>query len=115
LLLSDKLLGICAVFLLVMLLLTLQLPPLSNPTVEASVSFLRSVICFAICLNYATIFMQKETRFSFLMSLAFLLISFGIAVTTPWYFEQARVLYLYVGDGMRTTGLVTLFVAFLVR
>lgn len=112
--LVKRWLVICAVLLLVMLLLTLQLPPLSNPTVEASVSFLRGVICFAICLNYATIFMQKETRFSFLMSLAFLLISFGIAVTTPWYFEQARVLYLYVGDGMRTTGLVTLFVAFLV-
>jgi hypothetical protein len=103
-----------AALLLVLLFLTPLLPQLSNPTVEASVSFLRAVICFAICLNYATIFMQKETRFSLLMGLAFLLISFGIAVTTPWYFEQAKVLYLYVGDSMRTTGLVVLFVAFLV-
>ncbi|HEV2661351.1 MAG TPA: hypothetical protein VGU68_12165 [Ktedonobacteraceae bacterium] len=105
---------IFAALLLVLLFLTPQLPQFSNPGVEASVSFLRAVICFAICLTYAGIFMQKETRFSLLMGLAFLLISFGIAVTTPWYFEQARVLYLYVGDSMRTTGLVVLFVAFLV-
>ena len=105
---------ICAALLLVLLFLTPLLPQFSNPRVEASISFLRAVICFAICLNYAGIFMQKETRFSLLMGLAFLMISFGIAVTTPWYFEQARVLYLYVGDSMRTTGLVMLFLAFLV-
>ncbi len=104
---------ICTALLLVLLFLTPLLPQFSNPRVEASVSFLRAVICFAICLNYASIFMQKETRFSLLMGLAFLLITFGIAVTTPWYFEQAKVLYLYVGDSMRTAGLVVLFVAFL--
>ncbi len=99
--------------LLVMLFLTPLVPQLSNPIVEAPVSFLRSVICFVICLNYAVIFMQKETRFSFLMGFAFLLITFGIAVTTPWYFEKTMVLYLYVGDSMRTVGLITLLVAFL--
>jgi hypothetical protein len=100
--------------LLVMLFLTPLVPQLSNPMIEASVSFLRSVICFIIFLNYATLFMKKETRFSFLMGLAFLLISFGIAITTPWYFEKAIVLYLYVGDGMRTLGLMTMFITFLI-
>ena len=103
---------ICIGLLLVMLCLTPLLPQLSSPLIEAPVSFLRAVICFAICLSYASIFMQKETRFSLLMSLAFLLISFGIAVTTPWYFEKASVLYLYVGDGMRTTGLMVLLLTF---
>ncbi len=90
------------------------LPQLANPPVEATVSSLRAVICFVICMNYAALFTKKETRFSFLMGLAFLLICFGIATTTPWYFEPQVVLYLYVGDGMRTVGLITLLVAFLV-
>jgi hypothetical protein len=99
--------------LMVMLFLTPLLPQLANPTLEASVSSLRSVISFAICLSYAIIFMDKQTRFSFLMALAFLLITFGIAITAPWYFQQTLVLYLYVGDTMRTIGLITLLLAFL--
>ena len=58
--------------------------------------------------------MQKETRFSFLTSLAFLLIAFGIAITTPWYFATTALIYLYVGDGMRTAGLFVLFITYLI-
>jgi hypothetical protein len=93
--------------------LTPLLPQLGNPLVEAPVSFMRGVICFVIFLNYAIIFMRKETRFSLLMGLAFLLISFGILITTPWYFDKLSVLYLYIGDGTRTGGLVLLLAAFL--
>lgn len=102
------------VLLVVMLLLTPFSPQLSNPLVESSVSFLRAVICFAIFLTYVSFFMQKEARFSFLMSLAFLLIAFGIAITTPWYFAQTALLYLYVGDGMRTAGLFVLLITYLI-
>ncbi len=102
------------VLLLAMLLLTPLVPQLSNPLVESSVSFLRAVICFAIGLTYASFFIGKETRFSFLMSLAFLLIAFGIAITTPWYFMKTDLLYLYVGDGMRTIGLFVLLLTYLV-
>lgn len=100
--------------LLVMLLLTPLVPQLANPLVESSVSFLRAVICFAICLTYVSFFIQKETYFSFLMSLAFLLIAFGIAITTPWYFATTTLLYLYIGDSMRTVGLVVLFITYLI-
>lgn len=98
----------------IMLLLTPLVPQFSSPPVEASVSFLRGVICFAIFLTYVSLFMKKETRFSFLMALAFLLISFGIATTTPWYFDKATVLYLYTGDTMRTIGLLVLFITYFV-
>lgn len=102
----------------VLLLATLALIPFvpqiqfTSPTIEASVSLLRGVITFVIFLNYVMIFMRKESRFSFLMGLAFLLIAFGIAITTPQYFEKDMVLYLYVGDSVRTLGLITLLVAF---
>jgi hypothetical protein len=98
----------------VMLLLTPLLPQFANPLVEASVSFLRAVICFIICLTYVSLFMKKETRFSLLMALSFLLISFGIALTTPWYFEPATVLYLYIGDTMRTAGLLLLLITYFI-
>ena len=102
------------VLLLLMLLFIYFSPQLSNPLIEAPVSFLRAVICFAIFLSYASFFVQKETRFSFLASLAFLLIAFGIAITTPWYFAKTALIYLYVGDGMRTVGLFVLFITYLI-
>ncbi len=100
--------------LVVMLALTPVLPQISRPQVEASTSFLRAIICFAICLTYASLFMKKETRFSLFMALSFLLIAFGIAITTPWYFMTDTVLYLYIGDGMRTIGLLVLFITYFI-
>jgi len=100
--------------LLVMLAVTPLLPSISSPLIDASTSFLRAIVCFAICLTYASLFMKKETRFSFLMALSFLLIAFGIAITTPWYFSPTTVLYLYIGDGMRTVGLLTLFITYFI-
>jgi len=102
----------------VLLLATLAAIPfipqiqITDPAIDASISSLRAVVTFVIFLNYVVIFMGKESRFSFLMGLAFLLIAFGIAITTPQYFEKSMVLYLYVGDSVRTLGLITLLIAF---
>jgi hypothetical protein len=95
---------------------TLFLIPLTtqwtNARVEAMVSLLRGVICFAICVNYTRFFLQKGTRFSFFMGLAFLLISVGIAITTPWYFQKTNLIYLSIGDITRTAGLLTMLLTF---
>lgn len=98
--------------LIVALLLTPLTPQLADARVEANVSLLRGVICFIICLNYTRFFLQKGARFSFLMAVAFLLIAVGIAITTPWYFEKTQLLYLYVGDITRTSGLLLMLLTF---
>lgn len=101
-------------FLVIALFLVPLTPQFANLRVEALVSLLRGVICLVICGNYMRFFLQKGTRFSFLMGLAFLLISVGIAITTPWYFQQTQLIYLYVGDTTRTVGLLTMLLAFFI-
>jgi uncharacterized membrane protein len=97
--------------LLVLLFLTPFIPTSSNPTTLAILSGSRSVICFIICLNYADIFISKETRFSFLMSLAFLLITSGISIYTMKFIVPHSLSFDYVGDSIRIIGLVTLLIA----
>ncbi len=65
----------------------------------------------AFFLNYSIIFMDKETRFSFLMSLAFLFIAFGIWLYTMKFLVPHSLSFDYVGDSIRIVGLVTLLKA----
>ncbi|HEY0756966.1 MAG TPA: hypothetical protein VGD98_23645 [Ktedonobacteraceae bacterium] len=106
---------ICVALLAGALFLTPVTPALGNARVEALVSLSRGVICFIICLNYIRFFLQKGTRFSFLMGLAFFLISVGIAITTPWYFQQTKLLYLSIGDTTRTVGLFIMLLTFFLK
>ena len=102
---------IATALLLVLLFLTPFIPTSSNPTTLAILSGSRSVICFIIFLNYADIFMSKETRFSFLMSLAFLLITIGISIYTMQFIVPHSLSFDYIGDSIRVVGLVTLLIA----
>jgi hypothetical protein len=102
------------VLLLILLFLTPFIPTSTNPTTLAILSGSRSVICFIIFLNYADIFMSKETRFSFLMSLAFLLISVGIAIYTMKFVVPHSISFDFVGDSIRVVGLVILLIALFV-
>jgi len=97
--------------LIVLLFLTPFIPTSTNPTTLAILSGSRSVICFIIFLNYADIFMSKETRFSFLMSLAFLLITVGISIYTMKFIVPHSISFDFVGDSIRVVGLVILLVA----
>ncbi len=102
---------IATALLLGLLFLTPLIPTSSNPFTLAIRSGSRSVVCFAIFLNYAIIFMDKETRFSFLMSLAFLFIAFGIWLYTMKFLVPHSLSFDYVGDSIRIVGLVTLLTA----
>jgi hypothetical protein len=102
---------IASALLIVLLFLTPFIPTSSNPTTLAILSGSRSIICFVIFLNYADIFMSKETRFSFLMSLAFLLITVGISIYTMKFIVPHSISFDFVGDSIRVVGLVVLLVA----
>ncbi|HYU74429.1 MAG TPA: hypothetical protein VEL31_17300 [Ktedonobacteraceae bacterium] len=98
--------------LVVLLVLTPSVPQLADPRIEAALNFGRATMCFLIFLNYATIFMSKETRFSFFMGLAFFLIAFGFWFVTPWYLKKSFLLAVYIGHSMRALGLLWLLAAF---
>jgi hypothetical protein len=99
------------ILLFLLLVWTPLIPVSSDPLVLALLSGSRSIVCFALLLNYTAIFMNKRTRFSLLMGLAFLLITCGIWIYTMEFFLP-HLLYLdYVGDGIRILGLVILLAA----
>ena len=100
--------------LLVLLLLTPVIPTHPDPTVQTVFSGSRSVVCFIIFLHYVSIFLSKETRFSFLMCFAFCWITFGIVIYTLQFSLPDPLLLNYVGDSIRIVGLIALLAAFFV-
>jgi hypothetical protein len=100
--------------LLILLFLAPVLPPeFPDPAITKSIlSGSRGLICFIIFFYYAIAFMDKETRFSLLMSAAFLLLCYGYLIIIPKYTTPNDVLDRS-GDIMRIAGLVTLLFAVL--
>jgi hypothetical protein len=103
---------VVTVLLIILLLLTPVIPPFSGPISQAILSNSRSIVCFVIFIRYVTIFFTKATRFSFLMALAFMLLTFGIAVITAQFFPNGPIIFIYVGYAMRISGLISLLLAF---
>jgi hypothetical protein len=88
-------------------------PEFPDPAITKSIlSGSRGLICFIIFFYYAIAFMDKETRFSLLMSVAFLLLSCGYLFIIPKYTTPNDVLDRS-GDLMRIAGLITLLFAVL--
>ena len=100
--------------LLILMFLAPVLPPeFPDPAITKSIlSGSRGLICFIIFFYYAIAFMDKETRFSLLMSAAFLLLCIGYAIIIPKYTTPNDVLDRS-GDILRIAGLVTLLFAVL--
>lgn len=100
--------------LLILLFLAPVLPPeFPDPAITKSLlSGSRGLICFIIFFYYAIAFMDKETRFSLLMSTAFLLLCIGYLIIIPKYTTPNDVLDRS-GDIIRIAGLVTLLFAVL--
>jgi hypothetical protein len=96
-----------------LLLLSPLFPPFPNNVIRAIASGSRSIPCFGIFYCYMFAFMRKETRFSFLMGLAFLLLAFGPWFVIEKYFVSNPDLYDYTGDITRLIGLSILLTAVL--
>lgn len=98
--------------LLVLLLLTPVIPAHPDSLVQTVLSGSRGLVCFIICFRYVSIFFRKETRFSFLMGLAFFFITCGITIYTLQFTTPDPLLLNYSGDSVRIAGLATLLAAF---
>ena len=103
-----------SVLLLGLMALSPVLPPeFPSPAVTKSLlSGSRGLICHIIFYYYVVSFMKNETRFSLLMGLAFLALSFGYWIILPKYITPNDALDR-TGDIMRVCGLIFLFLAVL--
>jgi len=103
-----------SILLLGLMALSPVLPPeFPSPAVTKSLlSGSRGLICHIIFYYYVVSFMKNETRFSLLMGLAFLALSFGYWIILPKYITPNDALDR-TGDIMRVCGLIFLFFAVL--
>ncbi len=104
---------IASLLLLLILVLTPVLPE-DFPDPALTKTFLsgsRAVICSIIFFYYWIAFTTRETRFSLLMSAAFLLICFGYCMAIPKYFGPGMGQVDQVGDIVRTCGILVLLIA----
>src|ERR1700738_2572479 len=86
-------------------------PQFPSPALTKSLlSGSRGLICHIIFYYYVVSFMKNETRFSLLMGLAFLALSFGYWIILPKYVSPNDALDR-TGDIMRVCGLIFLFLA----
>lgn len=104
---------LASLLLLLVLVLTPILPEKfpSPALTKTLLSGSRAVICFIIFLYYWVAFTTKETRFSLLMSGAFLLLSFGYWMAIPKYLGPGMEQVDQVGDIIRTCGILILLIA----
>jgi hypothetical protein len=99
--------------LLVLVALATPIIPLfSGPNYQAVLSNTRSLVCFIVFARYSYFFFSKESRFSFLMALAFLLVTFGLIIVTAQFYPNGPIIDVYIGYALRISGMVILFLAF---
>jgi hypothetical protein len=99
--------------LLGLLLFSPTLPNFPNTALRITLSGSRSVICFAIFFAYVSAFVKKETRFSLLMSVAFLFLSMGYLMIAQQFLTNSQLLFDNIGDITRLIGLIVLLIAVL--
>jgi hypothetical protein len=99
--------------LLALLLFSPTLPNFPNLALKIMLSGSRSAICFAIFFAYVSAFIKKETRFSLLMSVAFLLLSLGYLMIAQQFLTTNQLLFDNIGDITRLIGLIVLLIAVL--
>ncbi|HZO72658.1 MAG TPA: hypothetical protein VFB60_10690 [Ktedonobacteraceae bacterium] len=104
---------ISSLLLLLLLGLAPFLPDFPNGLVKMALSGSRGIVCLIIFFFYASSFMNKETRFSFLMGAAFLLLSLGYLIILPKYVLPHQELLDYAGDIIRVSGVVTMLGGFI--
>jgi hypothetical protein len=106
---------VVSIMLLFLFLLAPVLPAeFPDPAVTKSIlSGSRGLMCLVIFFSYFSAFMTKETRFSLLMSFAFLFLSTGYLMIIPKYSILNLDLVDQLGDLTRICGLITLLVSVL--
>lgn len=93
------------------LLATPIIPPFPSPNDQAILNNARSLVCFINFGRYSYFFFKKESRFNFLMTLAFFLLTFGYIIVTAQYYHSP-IIDIYIGYALRISGLIALFLAF---
>ncbi len=102
------------VLMLLVWILSPILPQFPNVGVRATLSGLRALICLGIFFFYVSAFMKKETRFSLLMSITFILLTAGQWLVFQKYFVTAGDVIDNIGDITRLVGQIVFLIAVII-
>lgn len=105
---------IFTVLMLLVWILSPVLPQFPNVGVRATLSGLRALICLGIFFFYVSAFMKKETRFSLLMAITFILLTVGQWLVFQKYFVASGDIIDNIGDITRLVGQVVFLVAVII-
>lgn len=98
--------------LIVVMLLTPLYPPIKNPYLSLSLNALRMIIYTCAFVRYAMLYISKATRFSLLMSLAFLVLVIGYGLNIPGMFQSQLVFLTVVAASVRIIAYLGLLTAY---
>jgi hypothetical protein len=101
-----------AILLVFVFLLTPFYPPTTNPIVEISLNSCRMIIYSSAFIRYAIIYASRSTRFSLIMSMAFLVLVFGFALNIPGAIGTNFAILTIVAASIRIIAYLTLMVAY---
>lgn len=105
---------IFAALCVVVIALTPVLPPFSSPLIPVTLSSIRTLIYGAALVRYAYLYILKESRFSLIMSLGFLLLVTGFILATPQLLNPttATATLSIIGSFVRVFGYSSLLIAY---
>jgi hypothetical protein len=104
---------IATILFLVLLLLTPTFPPFPNALTPALLNLARPFFCALAFCRYVMLYISKETRFTLVMSIAFLMLGIGFAMITPQLLDPSLKLVIVIGAILRIFGYSTLCFAYI--
>ncbi len=98
----------------VVIALTPILPPFSSPIIPVTLNNIRTLIYGAALVRYAYLYIAKESRFSLIMSFAFLLLMTGFILATPVLIQASatNATLNIIGSFVRIIGYSSLLIAY---
>jgi len=87
-------------------------PPFPNALTPALLNLVRPFFCALAFCRYVMLYISKETHFSLVMSIAFLLLGIGFTMITPQLLDPTLVLVTASGAILRIFGYCTLLFAY---
>ncbi len=103
---------IATILFFVVLFLSPTYPPFPNALTPALLNLARPFFCGLAFFRYVMLYISKETRFSLVMSIGFLLLGIGFAMITPQLLDPSLVLITASGAILRIFGYCTLLYAY---
>lgn len=102
----------CFALFVIVIAITPLIPPFSTPMIPAGLNAIRTVAYGAAFVRYASLYINKGTRFSMIISAGFLLLVAGFIMNTPQMFSHAFAVITIEGGLIRIIGYSTLLIAY---